>query len=161
MEARTELLELPDQEADVFQFFQLWLYSSELKVVADDKALVKTILLKLWVLGDTLDIPCLQNEAMDEFIKLFESDIFPISKISWVYQNTIESSLLRKLCVDVLVHRGHASDDNDWYMDEDIIHYPKEFLFAVSKGQCQLLTGRKARQKDLWSLRWDYHVPES
>ncbi|KAI5276962.1 hypothetical protein E4T47_00057 [Aureobasidium subglaciale] len=64
-EAEEQRVELPEVDEEVFETFQLWLYTRRL----DHAKVSFEIITRLWVFADQHQIPLLQNYAMDLFFE--------------------------------------------------------------------------------------------
>ncbi|KAH0382040.1 hypothetical protein KCU92_g6635, partial [Aureobasidium melanogenum] len=97
-EATERKVELPGVIKDVFEHFQVWLYTRRLDF-ADTQ--FHTII-RLWIFGDQHQIPLLQNWAADSLIaKRKKEHTFPISLVPLVYENTVAKSALRKVVIEI------------------------------------------------------------
>lgn len=105
-EAEDQVGPLPDEEPLIFDLFVNWIhtrlfYDSTLEphVLMDFAALAK-----LWVFGDAHDIPMLQNEVVDITLRKIRKSktVFTRDAIEYIYDKTVEFSMLRTLLCDVL-----------------------------------------------------------
>ncbi|OCK88800.1 uncharacterized protein K441DRAFT_737776 [Cenococcum geophilum 1.58] len=79
---------------------------------------------KIFVFGDARGIPGLKNAAVDLIIaKFIQTWAFPIEIVRFVFDNTQESSPLRKLLVDMALESG----DHD-QMRQYRGYFTKDFL---------------------------------
>ncbi|KAI4760540.1 hypothetical protein E4T52_07564 [Aureobasidium sp. EXF-3400] len=91
-------LELAGVTVDIYEHFQVWLYTRRLDpLVLDFRTIVK-----LWIFGDQHQIPLLQNCAIDGlFEKRVKQNMFETAVMSLAYDNTIPGSLLRKAVTEI------------------------------------------------------------
>ena len=123
-----------DEDATVFEYFQTWLYSNRLEILATDDDEFYTLLLKIYVFGEKQEIPCLQNDALEALWKaVYEKEHIPTDHINWVYENTGNHSRLRNVFVHLLVNWGQGDGREDCFKPEMIGRYPKQFLFDVAR----------------------------
>lgn len=114
-EAAERKIELPDTEVEVFEAFQVWLYTRKL---TDNNVSTKVypeyhLLVKLWLFGDKYQIPLLQNRTMDARIDKVDQDKeTPVGVIHLAYENTTFNPPLRKAIATILAYRGKMSIDN-------------------------------------------------
>ncbi|KEQ81747.1 hypothetical protein M438DRAFT_367628 [Aureobasidium pullulans EXF-150] len=112
-EATEGRIELPDAQVDVFESFQVWLYSRSLLNTEDlqdqpdyQKYPSFSALARLWVFGDKYQIPLLQNCVIDSILeKQKQSNRFNTCIVRIAYQDTIQESPLRRLAIDISVFR--------------------------------------------------------
>lgn len=140
-EAAKQSVTLEHVDVDVFGHFVHWLYTQEVKVspfTGDPKNLSGAtkvakdlpgfdVLVKLWILGDYLQAPKLQNSTMEEFIA--ESNRLRITTLGvgrYIYENTCSGSMLRKYLVDRCVWIGIRHTKG--YPDTDL---PAEMLLDI------------------------------
>ena len=152
-----QVLEMPEEDETVFRGFQLWVYT---KSILEDGEGLDTMgwrsLIDLYIFGDKFGIPILQDQAIDLLIdKRDASNRIPASHFDHVYQNTRESSPLRKLCVDWSVHGirpylWFESNIRDWY--------PKDFLIDLITAKWKPEKAREIKPMDFGSRRSEYHV---
>lgn len=116
IEAQEQALLLPEDDVEVYELFQFWLYSGKLLDTGESIADLKPgLLVDLYIFAETRCILQLQDLTMDALINhVHETQMFPIGKISYVYGSTTETSPLRRLFVDVFALRGEES----WISEE-------------------------------------------
>ncbi|KAF2493989.1 hypothetical protein BU16DRAFT_562943 [Lophium mytilinum] len=152
-ESETEVVELFTDEVVVFDAVYCWLYKGHLfdspsAGKPTDVSLLYDLLCKIFVFGDMRGIPALKNAAID----LLHSSIcikwkFPKTQVRFIYENTMEGSLLRKFIVDMAVLI--ASCETFLSFDKDGTNFTTEFLMDVIKalndqGGKWLVIGRDA-----------------
>jgi hypothetical protein len=99
--AFTEPIYLPDVDPDTFADFLCWAYQSTLEAAFKEPP-PWIRLCRLWALGDKLRAPRLQNIVIRWcIIKIKEEKMIPDSNsVQFIYNNTTESSPLRRFAVD-------------------------------------------------------------
>lgn len=116
-EAKDRRIELPEVDIDVFEAFQVWLYTQNLpknEVVPTKVYPEWPLLIKLWIFGDGHQIPLLQNSVMDAIIDKVEKDNqIPIKELNLAYENTLPGSPLRKAFIDIMVYRSMMPGDKN------------------------------------------------
>lgn len=157
-EAKEQVIEMKEEEIATFKHCQFWLYSRTfLMTRTKTNDIEYPVILDLY-LGESRIIPQLQNDAIDVLIaKQKTSKWTPSDQISRIYENTQESSPLRRLFVDLTVLYA-GFDDDAWFSDKTLGFFNKEFLFDLLKALIQL--DRKLRKKvtDFTAVRSNYHV---
>ena len=135
-EGRTGIVELPTEDPKIFQLVNTWLNTGRLYRVQDNGKAVPldaTDLCSLYIFGDARGMPGLKNIAVDHLIKrTSEKWSLIVGKAPFVYENTPESSPLRRLIVDQLIRCVDIKDRKNWMLT----HCPKstdcaEFLLDV------------------------------
>ncbi|THX79949.1 hypothetical protein D6D05_04734 [Aureobasidium pullulans] len=111
-EATDGKIELMDVEPEVFDIFQVWLYSR--RVQASQKpVLCYMTLAQLWVFGDKYQIPLLQNEVMDEiFARRARLKVFHTPLVKLAYEQTPVGSPLRKAVIEIVGHTMGLQEDH-------------------------------------------------
>ena len=143
-EAKERLIPLPEDDPEVFELLQAWLYnetipSMNLQDGVKDAAEYK-MLVQAYILGDKLGITDFKDAIIDSIIlKLRHTARFDARLGNLVYENTPDRSPLRKLWQDVYVFAGHPSWlDEDWlgeFMDA-------EFAVDLSKYHMRMMRGQ-------------------
>ncbi|KAI4719439.1 hypothetical protein E4T48_04306 [Aureobasidium sp. EXF-10727] len=112
-EATERKIELPDVEIEVFESFQVWLYTQKMPKNEIRPAQVYPewpLLTKLWIFGDKYQIPLLQNNVADAMLDKVDKDKeAPLFALNLAYENTTSNAPLRKILVDVMAYRGDMS----------------------------------------------------
>ncbi|THZ18857.1 hypothetical protein D6C91_05343 [Aureobasidium pullulans] len=108
-EAAERKIELSDVEEEVFEFFQLWLYTRRLNLFET----TFSMLAKLWIFGDQHQMPLLQNCSVDTMLlKRIKQKAFSPDALGVAYANTLAGSPLRRAVIDIassLVIRDNAN----------------------------------------------------
>jgi len=132
-EATDGKIELMDVEPEVFDIFQVWLYSRRLQA-SQKPALFYMTLAQLWVFGDKHQIPLLQNEVMDEiFARRAKLSVFHTPLVKLAYEQTPVGSPLRKAVIEMVGHRMRLQEhggafqlscQSDWSVESliDLVH---------------------------------------
>ena len=107
-EASEKKISLPEDDPDMFKRFQLWLYTGS--VVESPTEASTTVdwqcLFNLYIFGDARGVAHLQNATMDALIdKSHAENLIPTMQYKYVYENTADNSLLRRLLVDWITQR--------------------------------------------------------
>ncbi|MCJ1299842.1 hypothetical protein MMC08_002636 [Hypocenomyce scalaris] len=101
-EAEEQVVVLPEEDVRVFELFQFWLYSENFLDAGESIA----------------DIGASSLMEVAEEV--------PIAEIPRIYDNTLETSPLRRLIVDVSARTGLLRDSS-WYGGDNNIRYNKTF----------------------------------
>ncbi|KAG9751660.1 hypothetical protein KCU73_g6290, partial [Aureobasidium melanogenum] len=153
-EAHENKIELPDVLVDVFEAFQVWLYSRSLRDPEDHgdsstrpQLLTSPILAYLWVFGDKYQIPLLQNDSADALIeKMDQEKEFDTIVVNVAYQSTMQGSPLRRLAIDICVFRmEHKQGENSIFRQTNSSNWSQEALIDSAR-----------RMSDAWQhgLAW-------
>ena len=142
-EAKERTIPLPDDEPEVFELLQNWLYTKKIPSMhlsdgAKDAGEYKT-LVHAYILGDKFGIVDFKDAIIDSIIlKLRFTGRFDPRLGNFVYDNTMERSPLRRLWQDIYVWAG-----NPGWLDEaqlgDFIH--AEFTLDLSRYQMKMIRG--------------------
>ncbi|KAH0273977.1 hypothetical protein KCU91_g5600, partial [Aureobasidium melanogenum] len=137
-EAAERKIELPDTEVDVFEAFQVWLYTQKMPKNENTSSgkvhLEWPILIKLWIFGDKYQIPLLQNIVMDNSFDKVEMDAeTPLYWIRLAYENTTPNSPLRKAITDIMAYRAimHKSEATTRTCLSDTVYWPIQACLDV------------------------------
>jgi hypothetical protein len=143
-EAKERLIPLPDDDPEVFELLQTWLYNNTIPSMnpvdgVKDAAEYK-MLVAAYILGDKFGITDFKDAIIDSMIlKLRHTARFDARLGNMVYDNTPERSPLRKLWQDVYVFAGNPSWlDEDWL--GDFVH--AEFTLDLSKYHMRMMRGQ-------------------
>lgn len=150
LEGQERIVRLPEAGAAIFQAYCSWIYSGELQEltctaasdVADGIAECKS-LIKLYLLGDSLDDIALRNQmnvvlfkAMENQKKLVENGL-----IRLVWESTVPKSSMRGMIVDVFVSRHSCAQ-----FAERVSDFPTKFVQEVA------VAAMEARKTSAWKL---------
>lgn len=80
---------------------------------------MEQLIARLWIFADSHDVPALQNIAVDTFVRKISLTAEPVTRADahFILDNTVDSSLLRKLVHRLLCH--NVSDTWRWLADDD------------------------------------------
>jgi hypothetical protein len=99
-EGATKVIRLPKADPWTFSLYLAWTYASNVpdgKGDADTMSREHKRLIKLCVLGDTLDDRALRNQSMKRLVNMdFQ---MPPKSITWSFEHTPSTSLLRRMLV--------------------------------------------------------------
>ncbi|KAL9582618.1 MAG: hypothetical protein Q9212_003197 [Teloschistes hypoglaucus] len=131
-EGTTGVVHLPDDEYEVFEIFQNWLYRDKLELTSAEAAKM-TLLLGLWVFGDKIQAPGFQNAAIEALRDrtVGTPRIFRLKDILFAFGNTLTKSPLRQFIVDLYVWEGAVGESIEKFLHEG---YPSEFIVSVVQG---------------------------
>ena len=95
-EGISKSITLPEDNPDIFKYFVEWLYVGGDRFAAFDSS----SLVCLWILGDRLGCPVMQDDAMCDLIK--HHGYFQISEVTLnrIYEGSAPGSKLRQFAVD-------------------------------------------------------------
>jgi hypothetical protein len=152
IEGQTQTYALEDVDEEVFKLFIQWLYrqkfgyyltqtdadllrqpkshtEEQLKAVKDKIEKRQEILVRLWILGDRLSIPRLQNLVVDDLenIRLTWSITVPLRLLAEVYENTVEES---RLIMFLVLHIKSFIPKDDLREHVEVI--PQTFLLEYA-----------------------------
>lgn len=147
---------LPEDDVEVFELFQFWLNSGELLDTGESILdLSVSALIGLYLFAEARCIPQLQNLTIDALIHIIKATgKFPTGEILRIYDNTTETSPLRRLLVDISARIGELR--HDWFTREKEGLYNKAFLVDLILA----LYDEKFKEgsQDFIQLRCNYHV---
>lgn len=116
-EATERRIELPEVQIDVFEAFQVWLYTQSLpknEIVPTKVYPEWSLLVSLWIFADGHQIPLFQNNVMDAMLGKVNKDLeLPTRVLNLAYDNTLAISPLRKAVTEIMVYRSKMPDGED------------------------------------------------
>jgi hypothetical protein len=117
---------LPNEKPETFQLFYDWLYSGE--VFCDETMdLNPEVIVHLYFFADAYMVQQLKDRALELYFLRFLKDWeAPQDLTQVVYEQTADSSALRKLHVDVLIETFSFENIRDYMYDD-----PKEFVYDL------------------------------
>ena len=153
-EALEQSIEMPEDDPEVFKYFQLWIYTgSILQTYETAKDVGKLTLLKLWTFAEALNVTEIQNAAMNLLIdRIEEFGTIPSNLTPYIYEHTSRSSALRKMIVDVSAHRGTLPS---WFEDFDPLDFHHDFLCELV---VRLYNMKTSKQTKADFTRSDYQI---
>ncbi|KAI5358143.1 Putative SKP1/BTB/POZ domain superfamily protein [Septoria linicola] len=144
-EATNRIISLPDDEPDIFEIYQSWLYERKIYTPfwlgAEQSADEPVRLVKAWALGDKLLDIDFKDAVMDALINRMRS-ISPAFAgyrrlNAFIYSITPDKSAPRRLMTDIFAHEGNANwTDDPSCLPED--PYTADFLRDLAKEQYRL-----------------------
>ena len=141
-------MDLDDTDPTTFGLFVNWLYTQKV-LDADGELPPCTEAINLWILGDKILAPSLQNAAMIAIdqcrVLALERRTWPFSKsiLTSVWDKTTEGSKLRAYLVDFMVtHSGPLKSH---------AQYPPEMLMALVNTLLQDRINYESRMGGLWT----------
>lgn len=160
VEARTGTVTLDDEEPRIFKRFNAWLYTGNL--LYDEETIEKihySRLFEQYIFAAKRLIPGLQNACIDAVIHKFDVDTqLPlIEHTVKLWDNTSESSPMRKLVVDYFAAYGDMADY--FARDDEVDKHSKDFLASLVRT---LYIARRydslEPDVDFWTRRCQYHT---
>lgn len=148
---------MAEDDAEVFRHFQYWAYTGTLEQKPHDPTEISWhILIGIYVFAEARCIPILQNIAMDAIISKHESSMrAPIEEYRYIYDNTAESSPVRRFLVLWAAHRGSLR--KDWFNDRTI--YPIDFAIDISLALYDRIRFKaNYSDGDFWKVRSLFHA---
>lgn len=147
---------LPEEDVEVFELFQFWLYSDRLldtdESVADLKR--KSPHRPLPICGGSLHTAAAEHDHQCSFLNIKVTKKFPAGDVHRIYDNTTETSPLRRLLVDMGARVGELGCD--WFHREKDNLYNNAFLIDLVLA----LYHEKLKKSphDFTQLRCNYHI---
>ena len=156
-EAEEQVLLLPEDDVEVFQLFQFWLYYRKLLDTGETiEDLSPVLLVDLYIFAETRCIPQLQDLTTDALIHQIDvTNMIPTETIPQIYENTTETSPLRRLIVDISARTGDLRNGS-WFNKEAETRYCTTFL--ISLVQALYDEKLKSSPQDFSKFRCNYHV---
>ena len=181
-EAKSAVLELPEEDVVIFKRFQLWVYTNKLVLSTStfkmpfERFSLRMLLIMfrnriyglqedtdsnlsvgLYIFGELRGIPVLQNATIDLLIdKQATENIVPTTLLHRVYENPPENSPLRKPLVDWSSSLGGL---DMWFKTSATVdRCPKQFLIDLTVALYLHKKGTKLVVGNFKSVRGSYHV---
>ncbi|CAD0110786.1 unnamed protein product [Aureobasidium uvarum] len=150
-------LTLPDENIDTFYLFDGFLYTNQLR--NQERASGSNIrcynLSRLWVFGDKYLVPALQNMAMDclvERLHIVKKRLGSEPTMSFIYDNTVHDSPLRRMAIDWQVYGICVTDR------EQLCSWPREAVVDLAMAQSTKETMHYAGKQLPESGKCHYHL---
>ncbi|CAD0023988.1 unnamed protein product [Aureobasidium pullulans] len=147
-----------DEDPYIFAIFESFCYTNQLTDGAVTKGtdLLFTTLVRLWIFGDRVIAPALQNMAMTALMeKSVTGNVVPLERVLYVYENTMPRSPLRRWLIDRIAHttciQSWLSEHDTWWNEEIL-----KDLLVVSSGLNDL--DREQNKLPAYRLGCYYHV---
>jgi hypothetical protein len=133
--------------------FVYWLYTRRIPSPGIGPHYDPLTLCQLWVFGEARQIPLLQDDTIDLFVRTAaETKSVPTSHVNWIYARTLPDSPLRRVFIDLAsktVGRGVLEKAKTW---------PKEALVDLAAANWEdRKTIPSAEVLDTFQIT-DYHV---
>lgn len=137
-EGKSGVIRLPTEDVATFQQFVHWLYTGRLPAERVSGLPTRKEACELWLLADRRNVPLLGNLAVNAYRDLDASEwIIPVATSRLIYDNTSESSGLRRL--DTYLFAATVGEIS--MIDNDLREsYPAD---AVWEFMCGLIAFRK------------------
>ena len=150
---------MPEEDPEAFEYFQFWTYTGRIITESEtEKDITESILIQLYVFAETRCIPRLQNAAIDLLIdKMATSNTIHVNCLHFVYANTAEGSLLRRLFVEEIATTC-ALDDPNCFAQCTRDMFPIDFLFDLIQVQSQRVGKKRLRTTHFKQYRSSYHT---
>lgn len=169
IEGKTQTYRLDDVRPNCFRLFVQWIYTQDFDLYTPKrrdleakppKYDVFTSIItqdvdfaELWVLGDKFMIPGLQNKAIDKLLANSSLNVYNPAWFRYAYENTNDSSTLRKWAVDYsIVYIGNSRTG---YVQTYREFYPKEMLLELLEKAAKPYPRGK---RELTLVASDYYV---
>ncbi|MCJ1404985.1 hypothetical protein MMC11_008211, partial [Xylographa trunciseda] len=157
-EAQEHTIELIDDDPEIMEYFQLWLYTQS---ILDHEETVSDIewgvLLELYVLREIRLISTLQNQVIDLMIrKLAKANELPgLDMMCGSFARTFPKSSLRKFLIEASARVG-TLDEWSWDFTEGNEVAQRDYLNDLV---LELYNDRENKQRrDFWKIRCTYHT---
>ncbi|KAI4921469.1 hypothetical protein J4E85_008814 [Alternaria conjuncta] len=129
----SKTVELKDDNPEVFQAFFHWVYTGKLYFALDASGEVPLhfpLIYEIYIFGDARGALDLCNAAIDLLIqKMNQEWAFPQLHLSYIYENTLTGSALRKVLVDFAIDTFRFTDLVDpSQRAKEMVSYPHEFF---------------------------------
>lgn len=139
-EAQERTIPLPDDEPEVFNLLQNWLYTRSIPCSSTqnpDQETEYRVLVQAYILGDKFGITDFKDAVIDSIIfTLRTTGRFDPRLANLVYENTMEHSPLRRLWQDIYVWAGSPG----WLNEEQLGEYINaEFTLDLSRYQMRMI----------------------
>jgi hypothetical protein len=131
---------LKEEDPEVFEVYQHWLYFKTLPVQNDNAGIEGNAeyiqLAKAYALGELLQDVNFKDAVLDAILIKSRSKAsdgrnwFPVGPaIRYIYEGTPETSAARRLLVDLYTYHGHGEWLTEWANQDDL---PKQFLLDLA-----------------------------
>ena len=157
LESGTGVVNLPDDDVELFKIFVQWLYT-QLIVLNDKQKNHYRVIIDLFILVNKLQCSELQNATLDFLYRRFSetNTLYPPTDIYYVWENTTNNSSLRRYLVDLYVYDSQID-----HVVESQEHYPSEFMKEVLKGFVKRVPDRLPGEHTPYEMGMGaYHVQD-
>ena len=141
IEAGNQSISLPHVDVDTFECFCYWLHTCKIPKFVSET--LSKSMIELWLFGDAHEIYGLMNDTSDAMIEAACTKLktrraqFNSHMLHVIYGNTLPSSPLRKLFVDLALHLPELR----WLRSDLSGEYPDEYLDDVLDAQLDMVRG--------------------
>lgn len=162
-EATTRIVRIKDTSIVVFEAFVTWLYSGRLfnhDTNAPPKEYIHRLLIEIWLFGDRILCPVLQNDVIDLMIANLSVDGLVHARcIEICYSRTLDGSPLRKYVVDQLAlsHSNKALTEWAKWSRQFGLVYPQEFFLDLLQRRSEVGFRVLTRREFSQIHRCSYH----
>lgn len=156
-ESTNQAIEMVEDDPEVFCYFQYWAYTGVIEQKPHNRFEMSwRTIAGIYIFAEARCIPGLQNGAMDVLISKHEcSARAPIDEYGYIYENTAETSPVRRFLAEWAAHRGFLS--KDWFEDRTI--YPIDFTIDLSLALYgRIQNNTSSANVDFWENRSRYYV---
>ncbi|KFY13804.1 hypothetical protein V492_03035 [Pseudogymnoascus sp. VKM F-4246] len=157
---------LKDTSVQAFEMFNEWIYTGEIteelcqdislsnkEQGAKDKPSFSQFL-DVWILGDYLLVPQLQNYVADKILAKFKNRrIIPLLDFAYFYEHTQQGSLMRKCMVDIFVW--------EWDRGSNLYRQCSDYIPSEMAIDLLIAFARGVTKEDVnpFQIAGHYHVP--
>lgn len=160
-EAEEGLIILEDEDPDVFERFNGWLYTGDLLKEVETSATISwSELLDMCIFAEKRDVPRLHNATIDAMIRTIGAKrTVPGTEIGYAWNNTADSSKLHDFLVDLYVKKADVQKclRREGSKSEAI---PYDFIAEIAIGLYKSREGG-AVHIDMWKDRCRWHIHET
>lgn len=158
-EGEEQRIDMPEEDVEVFKYFQLWAYTDCILTESEtEKDISSLLMIKLYIFAEARCMPRLQKAVIDLLLdKTIASKKVPFKQLNFVYANTADGSLLRRLFVDLSASTMVLSK-NTWVMERFKSLDTTEFLFDLINAQSERLASRKVSISNFGQSRSQYYA---
>ncbi|KAL8785554.1 MAG: hypothetical protein Q9213_003302 [Squamulea squamosa] len=131
-ESKTNTINLPADEPEVYEVFDNWLYGVDLGLESTQTKDV-SLIMSLWIFGDKMQVPGFQNAAIEALrsATMEPPRNFRLKDIRTAFENSGKGSALRKLIVDLYVWEGPLTGLMPRLQHDG---YPQAFITQLFEG---------------------------
>jgi hypothetical protein len=122
-ESATNKVNLPEEEAEIFDHFVEWVYYKTVPTATHSTA---HDLIRAYVMADKFGMPIWQNRLMDNLMMYWRKGFVKVSEVSWILDHVLDTSPLYKYAMDQFAYdTGSREYNNDFKEDasDELIQY--------------------------------------
>lgn len=157
-ESKDQAIEMVEDDPEVFCYFQYWAYTGVIGRNPRERfEMAWQTIAGIYIFAEARCIFGLQNSAMDVLIRKHEASTrAPIDEYGYIYENTGETSPVRRFLAEWAAHRGFLA--KDWFDDRTI--YTIDFTIDLSLALYDRIQKNTspANLKSFWENRSRYYV---